>query len=207
MIRSLPKVLPAVIALVATSLMPSVSGAGDPQRGAVLADTCLGCHGIRGYRNAYPSYRVPKLGGQHEDYLVLALQGYQSESRAHATMQAQSATLTEADMRDLAAYLAAQGDARRGPGKTSGRIARGKEKTAVCTACHGETGISPTPNWPTLAGQHEDYLRQAIEQYQNGERKDPVMMGQVLNLSERDIEDIAAFYAAQKGLFTADYSD
>jgi cytochrome c553 len=203
--RSLLKVLTAIVVSVATSV--TASAAGNPEHGAVLADTCLGCHGIPGYRNAYPSYRVPKLGGQHQDYLVLALQGYKSAVRSHPTMQAQSASLSDADMRDLAAYFASQGDARQGLGKTNGKIARGKEKTAVCAACHGETGVSPTPNWPTLAGQHEDYLQQSIVQYQNGERNDPVMMGQVLSLSARDVEDIAAFYAAQKGLFTAGYSD
>jgi len=168
--RSLLKVLTAIVVIVATSVTASAAAAGNPERGAVLADTCLGCHGIPGYRNAYPSYRVPKLGGQHQDYLVLALLGYKSAVRSHPTMQAQSASLSDADMRDLATYFASQGVARQGLGKTNGKIARGKEKTAVCAACHGEAGVSPTPNWPTLAGQHEDYPQQSIAQYQNGGR-------------------------------------
>jgi len=56
------------------------------------------------------------------------------------------------------------------------------------------------PNWPTLAGQHEDYLQQALTQYKLGGRTDPVMAGQVLNLTEDDIKDLAAYYAAQPGL-------
>lgn len=181
--------------------------AQDAERGAVLADTCLGCHGIKGYRNAYPNYRVPKLGGQNEDYLVLALQGYQGDARDHPTMNAQGASLTAQDIKDLSAYFAGQGKARTGELVAGGRAAKGKEKVAVCSACHGEAGISPAPNWPNLAGQHKDYLMHSIKQYQNGGRKDPVMMGQVINLTDQDIKDIAAFYAEQAGLFTVAYSN
>lgn len=204
--HKIPSIL--IISLVLALILPgTASAAGDAERGAVLADTCLGCHGIPGYRNAYPSYRVPKLGGQHEDYLVIALQGYRAEQRSHPTMQAQGASLSDQDIRDLAAYFASQGEAETGEIVTTGRAAAGEEKIAVCTACHGANGISPAPNWPSLAGQHADYLRIAITQYQNGQRKDPVMMGQVINLTEQDIADIAAYYAAQTGLFTAHYSD
>lgn len=182
--------------------------AGDPAKGAVLAETCLGCHGIPGYRNAYPSFRVPKLGGQKEEYLVIALKGYKQDTRPHETMQAQAASLSEADMRDIAAFIAAQGEPQAAETvESSGQVARGKEKAAVCSACHGEAGISPAPNWPNLAGQYESYLAHSIGQYRSGARKDPVMMGQATNLSDQDIADLAAFYAAQQGLYTADYGD
>ena len=176
---------------------------GDPDRGAVLANTCLGCHGIPGQRNGYPSYRVPKLGGQHADYLVLGLQGYKNLGRAHPTMQAQAATLNEQDMRDLAAYFVSHSDMKVDSKAASTQVARGQAKAAVCAACHGDTGVSDTPGWPTLAGQHKDYLVESMTQYRNGQRNDPVMAGQLINLSDDDIEDLAAFYAAQPGLFTA----
>ncbi|MBA1147029.1 cytochrome c [Ectothiorhodospiraceae bacterium WFHF3C12] len=79
---------------------------GDPDAGARKAVTCLGCHGVEGYRNAYPSYHVPKLGGQHADYLVAALKAYQNGQRSHQTMQAQASQLSEQDMQDIAAYFA-----------------------------------------------------------------------------------------------------
>lgn len=195
--------------LLFASLLLSLSlahAAGDAERGKILADTCLGCHGIKGYRNAYPSYRVPRLGGQQEEYLVLSLQGYKDEARAHRTMQAQAATLSEKDMRDIAAYLVSQGDIETGSARSNGQITRGKEKAVVCAACHGPDGISPAPNWPTLAGQHEDYLEEVLWQYKKGARKDAVMAGQVVNLTKKDIRDIAAYYAAQPGLFTASYT-
>lgn len=79
---------------------------GDAAAGEKKAATCLGCHGVEGYRNAYPSYHVPMLGGQKAQYLVSALQAYKSGQRQHATMQAQAAGLSEQDMQDLAAYFA-----------------------------------------------------------------------------------------------------
>ncbi|MDJ0928776.1 MAG: c-type cytochrome [Gammaproteobacteria bacterium] len=179
--------------------------AGDAERGAVLADTCLGCHGIPGYRNAYPSFRVPMLGGQTEEYLLLALQGYKSDMREHPTMQAQAQSLSEQDLKDLAAYFGSAGQIEATEPVTSGRAARGAEKIVVCTACHGQTGISPAPNWPNLAGQHKDYLVHSLAAYRDGGRKDAVMMGQAMSLTDADIADIAAYYAAQDGLFTADY--
>lgn len=201
------KFLPLLISLVGFFIITTqTQAAGDVERGEVLADTCMGCHGISGYRNAYPSYRVPKLGGQQEEFIVISLQGYKKSSRAHLTMQAQAASLTEQDMRDLAAYFTSQGEIESGGSRTSGKIARGKEKSAVCSACHGQNGVSPAPNWPTLAGQHEDYLVQVLMQYKTGERKDAVMAGQVINLTTKDIKDIAAYYAAQPGLFTASYA-
>ncbi len=182
----------------------SVNASGDVERGAVLATACLGCHGIAGYRNAYPSYRVPKLAGQHAEYLAIGLTGYQSDGRGHPTMRAQAAGLSDADVKDLAAYFSAQGELESGNAATGERIARGAEKAVVCAACHGANGVSEMPTWPTLAGQHEDYLKQALTQYQLGTRTDPVMAGQVIDLTEDDIEDLAAYFAAQPGLVSID---
>jgi cytochrome c553 len=80
--------------------------AGDPAEGARKAKTCMGCHGVPGYRNAYPSYHVPKLGGQHAEYIVSALKAYRAGNRQHKTMQAQAASLSEQDMQDIAAFFA-----------------------------------------------------------------------------------------------------
>ena len=79
---------------------------GDAGRGKVKAITCMGCHGIPGYHNAYPNYPVPRVGGQHAEYIVAALKAYKSGERGHATMQAQTASLSEQDMQDIAAYFA-----------------------------------------------------------------------------------------------------
>ena len=196
----------ALLVSVTLMLLAAAAQAGDPENGKVLSDTCMGCHGIPGYRNAYPMYRVPKLGGQTEQYIVIALQGYRNGTRQHPTMQAQGESLTDEEMADIAAYFASQGEPEEGELETGGRAAAGKEKIAVCTACHGENGISPAPNWPNLAGQHKDYLVHSIKQYRSGEREDAVMAGLVVNLSDRDIADIAAYYAEQSGLYTIQYT-
>lgn len=80
--------------------------AGDPQVGRDKAATCMGCHGVPSYMNVYPSYHVPKLGGQHPEYLEAALKAYRDGARKHSTMQAQAADLSDEDIADIAAYFA-----------------------------------------------------------------------------------------------------
>ena len=80
--------------------------AGDAERGAIRGETCLGCHAISSYTNVYPTYRVPKLGGQHADYIIAALKAYRSGDRSHGTMKAQAATLSDQEIEDIAAYFA-----------------------------------------------------------------------------------------------------
>jgi len=79
--------------------------AGDVERGRMLTYTCVGCHGVPGYKNAYPNYHVPRIGGQSRQYLVDALTGYQQGQREHPTMQAQAESFSEADIADIAAFL------------------------------------------------------------------------------------------------------
>jgi cytochrome c553 len=78
---------------------------GDATRGKPLTYTCQGCHGITGYKNAYPNYHVPRIGGQSAQYLANALHEYRAGKRKHPTMQAQAQSFSEQDIADLAAYL------------------------------------------------------------------------------------------------------
>ena len=78
---------------------------GDAAAGQKKTSMCVGCHGIEGYRTAYPEvYEVPRLGGQHAAYMVKALQAYRSGERKHPSMRAIAGGLTDKDMADLAAY-------------------------------------------------------------------------------------------------------
>ena len=95
----------AVTTGLALALATSAYAAGDAAKGRVKAITCMGCHGIPGYHNAYPNYPVPRVGGQHPEYIVAALKAYKSGQRGHKTMQAQAASLSEQDMQDIAAYF------------------------------------------------------------------------------------------------------
>jgi cytochrome c553 len=173
--------------------------AGDAERGAVLAETCYGCHGIPESHNAYPSYLVPKLGGQNAAYVTVALQGYRRGTRAHVTMQAQASTLSDQDIADIAAYFAGlpgEPEAGRTSG-TAAQVAAGKEKSMTCVQCHGQEGVAAAPQWPNLGGQHESYLIEALMQYKDGRRQDMLMGPLVAPLDDATIEQIAAFFAAQ----------
>ena len=78
---------------------------GNAKAGLQLTYTCQGCHGIPGYKNAYPNYHVPRIGGQAAPYLVNALTEYQQGNRKHPTMQAQAESFSAQDIADIAAYL------------------------------------------------------------------------------------------------------
>lgn len=80
-------------------------------------------------------------------------------------------------------------------------VAAGAEiAKTVCAACHGADGnTSISPEFPKLAGQHEDYLLQSLRQYKAGARKNPIMAAQVQPLSEADMRNLAAYFAAQDG--------
>ena len=81
---------------------------GDYKAGKIKAYTCTGCHGIAHYNNTYPSYHVPRIGGQNKEYLVIALQAFKSGQREHKTMNLQAEALSEQDIEDIAVYLAGQ---------------------------------------------------------------------------------------------------
>lgn len=79
--------------------------AGNAQTGRQLTYTCQGCHGVTGYKNAYPNYHVPKIVGQSQEYLVNALTEYKKGARKHPTMQAQAQSFSDQDIADIAAFL------------------------------------------------------------------------------------------------------
>ena len=173
--------------------------AGDAQRGETLAYTCLGCHGIEGYRNAYPSYRVPKLGGQKAAYLTAAIKAYRDGNRSHPTMAAQATSMTDQEIEDIAAFISTLGAA---TVESGGSENAALEAAQSCTACHGGNGIGVSPTWPTLAGQHEDYLVHALNQYRDGTRKEAVMTQMAAPLTDADVKLLARYYSRLAGLET-----
>lgn len=87
----------------------AADAAGDPAAGQRKNSMCIGCHGIPGYKTAFPDvYSVPKLGGQQAAYIVKALQAYKAGDRSHPSMRAIAAGLSAQDMTDLAAYYGAE---------------------------------------------------------------------------------------------------
>jgi cytochrome c553 len=188
-----------VVALACASLASTTVPAqgqplqGDAKHGKAISYTCLGCHGIEGYKNAYPMYSVPKLEGQHPEYLAAALQEYRSGDRAHITMHAQASTLSDQDIADIAAYFAGK------PLVSQGKPAGTPPQAAtLCVSCHGQDGVSIAPTYPSLAGQHEDYLERAIDEYRKGGRKNPIMKGFAATLKDEDIDVIAKYFAREQ---------
>lgn len=93
--------------LALAALLPGpVLASGDPEAGAIKGYTCTGCHGIPGYNNVYPTYKVPLIGGQHAEYIEAALKAYRNGERRHSTMNLHAQSLTDEDIADIAAWLA-----------------------------------------------------------------------------------------------------
>lgn len=171
---------------------------GDREEGKKKFYTCIGCHGIEGYANTYPTYQVPRIGGQHPDYIVSALKTYQAGERPHASMQGNATSLSSEDLEDIGAYVAAFRSINVNL-PTHGDVTAGKAKAQSCAGCHGEDGNSVAGSgFPRLAGQYESYIVKTLQDYKSGKRKNPMMNGIAATLSEEDMENVAAYYASQK---------
>jgi cytochrome c553 len=176
----------------------SAQAAGNSADGEKKFYTCYGCHGVANYKNAYPDYNVPKLRHQNAESIAAALKEYRSGERPHATMHAQAASLSDQDIDDIAAYLQTA-EAVKPAAAVAGKAPKQVE---ICAQCHGDNGLGVaapmTPKPPVLAGQHEDYLEQALIAYQNGRRKNAVMNGMAkLLVTDEDVKIAAAYFAKQ----------
>ena len=78
-----------------------------------------------------------------------------------------------------------------------GSVEEGQAKSATCVACHGANGNSPNPEWPNIAGQHEQYIYKQLQAFKGGERQNPLMTPIAQTLSEDDMADLAVFYSQQ----------
>jgi cytochrome c553 len=204
------KTLLTLFAISSCSVLLNVTPAvaqGDAEAGKYAFATCSGCHAIPGYTNAYPTYHVPRLGGQRAEYIISALTAYKVGDRPHQTMHANAVNLSDENMADIAAFVSGfeLGD---DDVPVSGDTEAGQAKATACEACHGanlETPPPPTP--PRLIGQFQDYLVQALKDYKSGARKNAIMNGMAAALSEEDMNDVAAYYSSQTpGLAVIDYS-
>ena len=100
----------------------------------------------------------------------------------------------------LAFFLALTAASLAASAAPTGNADAGKAKSTTCGACHGEDGNSKTGEFPRLAGQHADYLYNALTHYKAGKRKNPIMAGMAAGLQPQDMADLAAYFSSQKGL-------
>ena len=187
-------ILLAVAALPASAAdAPSSGTAPNAAHGRVLATTCVFCHGIKDYTVPYPTMHVPRVGGQHAQYIVSALKEYAAGKRHFPTMHAQAASLTPQQMRDIAAWFSSF--------KPSPMPSNGNAKppafAATCASCHGARGVSTNPQYPSLAGQYPDYLLQALKEYKSGKRKNAIMNGMASSLSLAQMKKLAQYFGHQ----------
>ena len=162
-----------------------------------LSSTCLGCHGVVSYNNIYPTYKVPKLGNQHKDYLVAALKAYRSGERSHPTMRAHASNLSDSDIVKIAEYFSSI--------KYQEQITNTAniemiEEANSCVGCHGADGNSMIPTFPKIAGQYQDYLFHALKAYKNGERNNAIMNGISSALNEKQMKKLSKYFSSQKGM-------
>ena len=163
------------------------------ERGKALAAACAQCHGEDG-NSKIPA--TPSLAGQQPQYLVVAIQEYLNKERKAAPMHALLPGLGRLDKESLALYFASQTPAERAAPQF-GDPKAGEPLTAVCGGCHGAHGVSYDTATPSLAGQDAQYLVEAIKAYRTTRQREK-MRAYVTGLSDKDIENIAAFYSIQK---------
>jgi cytochrome c553 len=161
--------------------------------GKALAVPCTKCHGEDG-NSKVPG--TPSLAGQQPHYLVAAIQEYHQGERKAATMKSMLRSSNTPDLEKLALYFATQTPAERAA-PPRGDPAAGEPATAMCGGCHGSRGVSTDGATPSLAGQDPVYLVNATKAYRKN-RENWGMQRYVAGLTDKDIENIAAFYAIQK---------
>ncbi len=163
--NKLTLVFSAVLALVSTHTL----AVGDVALGQAKAATCIGCHGVNG-NSMIPNF--PKLAGQSEAYLLKQLREFKNHDRTDATMAGMVAPLTDADMKNISAYYAAQavtpGTPKPGANIALGeKIYRGGKKdtgVTACIACHGPQGKGvPAAGFPVLSSQHAVYVAKQLK--------------------------------------------
>lgn len=179
--------------------------AGDVGAGKTIAERdCKTCHGLNG-KGVAPA--IPHLAAQRERYLLASLNEYKDGKRTHAALRDLTKNMSDADMRNIAAYYASQPpvvNAVATDVKHSSPYEEGRKLAAACAKCHGEDGNSKVPGTPTLAGQQPHYLVAAIQEYHQGERATPTMKGMLRDASTLELENLALYFAAQTPVKRAD---
>lgn len=177
---------------------PAKQAAGDVKAGKTIAERdCKGCHGLNG-GGAAPA--IPHLAAQREDYLLASLRAYKAGKRTHAALRDLTGHMSEADVRNVAAYFASLPPIASASAKGVQAIPpyeRGKALAVPCAKCHGEDGNSTTPGIPNLAGQQPQYFSAAIQEYLHAERKKSPMHSMLPGLSRLETESVALYFASQ----------
>ena len=175
-----------------TAAVAKVSG--DAAAGKQQASACGSCHGTEGIS---PNDTWPNLAAQNPAYLARILAAYKSGDQTDPIMTPLAQALSDSEVQNLAAYFGSLNCKTTPHGKAVGDVAAGAAVAKNCTVCHGEGGRGANPAWPKLAAQKPGYLMNALKAFRGGLRKDPMMAGVTRGLSDADIANLGAYYAAQ----------
>ena len=171
------------------------AAANDPvQLGQVAAAGCMGCHGASG-NSQIPG--MPNLTAQSPEYFSVAMSAYQSGGRQGSMMNALVSAIDEETIQNMALYYAMQEPSRTMAGGT-GDVEAGRTAAQACSTCHGSDGNIATADMPTLAGQDALYLAASMKAYAQGQRDHTQMVTATAELSDAEIDSLAAFYAGQE---------
>jgi cytochrome c553 len=181
-------------------LRAAYAGPQEVAEGKRVAEkSCASCHGPEGITTIKG---MPNLAGQRAAYLLLELRAYKAGARSDKSMDGAVKFLSGEALLAAAAYYASLDPAPPSAAKAAparaDAMSAGKAAAAGCAGCHGDTGVSKTPGMPSLVGQDPAYLAAAISAYKNGQRKNDMMKSLVGALGDREIKNIALFYALQK---------
>ena len=171
---------------------------GNIEAGKEKAKACAACHGLDG-NSINPAW--PKLSGQHENYLILQINNFQKGVRVNAQMAPMVENLTDQDKADLAAYFSAQTPmpAKAHPDliQLGARVYRaGNPDTGVpaCMACHGPRGAgNPAAQYPSLSGQHAQYVENQLNAFRTGDRENSVMHTIAGKMTNEEIKAVSDF--------------
>ncbi len=162
---------------------------------------CAACHGADG-NSGIPAN--PKLAGQHPQYLVKQLQEFKSGKRNNAVMTGFAAMLSDEDMKNISAWLAAQ-KAKPGFAKDKDLVALGERiyrggipdrQIAACAGCHSPNGAGIPAQYPRMSGQHADYTVAQLQAFRDGVRNNSVQMTQVAaKMNDREIKAVSDYIA------------
>ncbi|MGY1489904.1 c-type cytochrome [Methylobacillus pratensis] len=182
-------------------------GSGNPQSGETKSreELCQGCHGEQGNST---SAEFPRLAGQYADYIIKQFRDFRSGARRHHVMNAVAGSISDEDLKDIAAYFASRERARareKKPNDIAERLYRtGDRKRSIlaCSSCHGSAGqgsYAGGESFPVIAGQHKLYLREQLLKWRSGERKNSpggVMTVVAESLRDEEIEALAEYISS-----------
>jgi len=172
----------------------SESAADPVQLGQAAAAGCMGCHGVGG-NSQIPG--MPNLTAQSPEYFAVAMSAYQSGTRQGSMMNALVSSVDEETIFNMALYYAMQEPSRTMAGG-SGDVEAGRTAAQACSTCHGADGNITAADMPTLAGQDALYLATSMKAYAQGQRDHAQMVTATAELSDAEIDSLAAFYAGQE---------